>query len=300
MSMTRRQLLVRCGRRGRLGSAPAALIAADRLGAFDGPPPFDRVGVSRAGARRPSRCSARRATTATSRACCSTALRLVRAGRPRPLGAPQAEPRRVRPPARRSTPTRASSSRPRTRFAASGASSVVVAEGPGHRRDTEAVAARVGAARGARRRAAPVRRPQRRPARPDAAPHPLHGAARALGPARPPRDGGRRLDAEAQDAPLGRRHAVAEELLRLHAGSRLRLAEGRLPRARDPGVDPRHRRRGAPVARDRRRHRRHGGRRPDHGRPGRRPASSSSRATSSPPTSPGRASWGWIPRRCRT
>ena len=169
-----------------------------------------------------------------------------------------------------------------------GAASVVVAEGPGHRRDTEAVMLASGMQEALADAGVPfvdlndaplVRTPLRT----------SYTGLRELWVPRVLRETERRrLDAEAQDAPLGRRHDVAEELLRLHAGPRLRLAEGRLPRPRDPGVHPRHRRRGAPVARDHRRHRRHGGGRPDHGRPGRRRASSSSRATSWRPTSPGR------------
>ena len=267
MSLTRRQLVVRSGRRRRLGRRRRR-VAAERLGAFDAPPPFDRSEFPEPG----------RSAVAVLRAqsydgdlegLLLDGLRLVEADvRGRSVLA-QAEPRRVRRRARRSTPTRGSSSPPRTH---SGGSARPRSSSP-RARGTAATRRPSRSRRACTRRSTTrglrVRRPERRAARPDAARDPLHGAARALGAARPPRDGGRRLDAEAEDAPLGRRHDVAEELLRLHARPRLRLAEGRLPRPRHPRVDPRHRRRGAAVARDHGRHRRHAGRRPDHGRPGR-------------------------------
>ena len=233
MSLTRRDSSL--VQRGAVAAGPGSgggAIAAERLGRVRPAAAVRPLRVPGAGRRRPWPSCVRRATTATSKACCSTGLRLVEAGRPRPLGAPQAESRRV---------TRRPSSintDPRLVVAAAnalrrmGAASVVVAEGPGHRRDTEAVIAGLGHAGGARRRGVPfvdlndaplVRTPLRTR---------YTGLRELWVPQRPPRDGARRLDAEAQDASLGRRHAVAEELLRLHAGPRLRVAEGRLPRPR--------------------------------------------------------------------
>ena len=94
VSLTRRQLLVRAG----VGAAwlgAGGAIAAERLGVVRPAAPVRSLGVPRAGTRgrrRPARGELRRrprgpaARRAASR----------RAGRPRPLGAPQAEPRRVR------------------------------------------------------------------------------------------------------------------------------------------------------------------------------------------------------------
>ena len=150
----------------------------------------------------PSPCSEQRPTTATSRASSSTGCgssgRRAREARPA-----QAEPRRVRQ-------GRVDQHRPadgrgrRERIRRLGASSVVVAEGPGHRRDTEAIAFASGlrdalddaGLRFVDLNDAPLVRT------------PLEtrytGLRRALGAERPARDGGRRLDAEAQDPPLGR------------------------------------------------------------------------------------------------
>ena len=102
---------------------------------------------------RPSPSCVRRATTATSRACCSTGC----VSSSRTSAAARCSSSRTSSstrPAPRSTPTRGSSSPPRTRLRRMGAASVVVAEGPGHRRDTEAVMLASGMQRGARRRAA--------------------------------------------------------------------------------------------------------------------------------------------------
>ena len=299
MSLTRRQLVVRSGAAAVWATAGGALVA-DRLGAFDEAPPFDRAPFPSPG----------RSATAVLRAerydgdlegLLLDGLRLV-----------DADVRDVRSCSSR---TSSSSSRdtsvntdPRVVIAAAnalrrlGASSVVVAEGPGHRRDTEAVVVATGLREALDDAEARVRRPQRGAGRPHAAPERGTPSLRELWvPTAAARGRRRRLDAEAEDAPLGRGHAVAQELLRLHAGTRLRMAEGRLPRperasrtrsSTSPGR--------AAVARDRRRHRRDAGRRAARGATRSRRRRSSSLATRSPPTSPRRDSWAWIRRRSST
>ena len=227
MSMTRRQLLVRGGAAALWASAGAAFIA-DRMGAFDAPPPFDRSDFPEPGR---SAVAVLRAETYDGdlEGIVLDGLRLVRAD-------VRGKSVLLKPNLVEFVKGASINTDPRMVVAAANALRRLGAvvgrrrRGPGpsprHRGDR----VRLRPARGARRRRSAVRRPQRRAARAHAAPDPLHGARRALGADGAARDGGRRLDAEAQDAPLGRRHDVDEELLRLHAGARLRLAEGRLPR----------------------------------------------------------------------
>ena len=252
------------------------------------PPRFDRAEFPEARALRRGGAPRGERTTATSRGSCSTG-----SGSSAPTSARKSV--LLKPNLVEFVKGASINTDPRMVVAAAnalrrlGASSVVVAEGPGHRRDTEAIAFASGLRDALDDAGLPVRRPQRRAARADAARDPLHGARAS--------SGCRRILRETEvvvSMPKLKthhwvgRHDVAEELLRLHARPRLRLAEGRLPRARHPGVDPRHPAAvrpslaivdgivgmqgdgpimGDPVAR----------------------AWSSSRATSSPPTSPARA-----------
>ena len=256
MSMTRKKLVVRTGAAALWVGAGAAFVA-DRMGAFDEPPRFDRGEFPKPGR---SSVAVLRAGSYDGdlEAVVLDGLRLV-----------EADVRRksvlLKPNLVEFVKGASINTDPRMVVAAAnalrrlGASSVVVAEGPGHRRDTEAIAF-------------------------------ASGLRDALD------DAGLRF-VDLNDAPLVRtpletrytglrelwmprilretevvvsmpklkthhwvgRHDVAEELLRLHARSRLRLAEGRLPRARHPGVDPRHLRGRPAVARDRGRDRRHAG-----------------------------------------
>ena len=134
-----------------------------------------------------------------------------------------------------------------------GAASVVVAEGPGHRRDIEYLVTATGLYDYLRDVGVAFRRSEpRRRAGGDVG-EPLHrpdgtAVARGAAPGRPGR-----VDAEAQDASLGRHDGQHEEPLRRRARRRLRLAEEHPPLARDrqlhrrPGGDhparPGHRRR---------------------------------------------------------
>ena len=138
MSMTRTKLVVRTGaaaavgrrrrgvRRGSDGRVRRAAAVRSR-------------GVPEARDARPSPCSVRGATTATSKGSCSTGSGSSR----RTCGARASCSSRTSSSssrARRSTPTRGWWWPPRTRSGGSVPRSVVVAEGPGHRRDTEAIA----------------------------------------------------------------------------------------------------------------------------------------------------------------
>ena len=134
---------------------------------------------------------------------------------------------------------------------------------PGHRLRPRAIRPRAGPRRGE----AGVRRPQPRRRLLEGEPPGVHPPPVAP-PARLPEAGGpRRLAPEAEDAPLGRRHPGHEEPVRRDAGRGLRLAQERPAPRRHPRLDPRHQRgRGAGPG-DRRRDRRHGGGRADHGHP---------------------------------
>ena len=259
------------------------------MGAFDAPPPASTARSSREPGR--SSVAVLRAASYDGdlEEIVPDGLRLVGRRRARASASCSSRTSSSSSRARRSTPTRGWWSRPRTRCGGSAPRSVVVAEGPGHRRDTEAIASRQGCSTRSTTPAcgSSISTPRRSCGRRSETRY--TGLARAVGAARPARHRARRVDAEAEDAPLGRGHDVAEELLRLHARPRLRVAEERLPLARDPEVDPRHRAAVRPSPRDRRRDRRHAGRRPDHGRSRSSRASSSSRATPSPRTSPARA-----------
>ena len=118
---------------------------------------------------------------------------------------------------------------------------------------------------GARRRRRAVRRPEHRRDRARAAPEPVHAVGRPLAAADDRRRRRRDLDAEDEDPSLGRRDALAEELLRVRAGPGLRLAEERAALGGARAVDPGCRRRRPSRLRDRGRHRRHGGERSDPG-----------------------------------
>jgi uncharacterized protein (DUF362 family) len=136
VSLTRRQLLLRAGAVA-AGVGAGGIVLADRMGTFDGPPPFDRSVYPRPGR---SAVAVLRADTYEGdlEGLLVEGLRLVRAD--------------VR---RRSVVLKPNlveffngasvNTDPRLVVAAAnalgrlGAASVVVAEGPGHRRDTEAV-----------------------------------------------------------------------------------------------------------------------------------------------------------------
>ncbi len=162
-----------------------------------------------------------------------------------------------------STPTRGSSPPPCWRCDGSARPSVLVAEGPGHRRDTPFVVSASGLGErlgevGARFVDLNLRTRDPRPA-----PRSVHRARRAVAARAGRRRRRRDLDAEDEDAPLGGRHPVDEELFRVRARPHLRLAEERAPLGGAAGGD---RRRGlgrASRAADRRRDRRDGGQRPD-------------------------------------
>lgn len=136
MSMTRRQLVVRSGAVAAWAAAGGVLLG-DRLGAFDGPPPFDRSVYPEPGR---SAVAVLEAASYDGRleALVTDGLRLVGADvRRRSVvlkpnfveffhdSSVNTDPRLVVAAA--------------TALRGLGASSVLVAEGPGHRRDTEAV-----------------------------------------------------------------------------------------------------------------------------------------------------------------
>ena len=221
--------------------------------------------------RRARRAAARRAPTCAGSACCSSRTSSSSSR------------------ARRSTPTRGSSSRPRTPSGGSVPRSVVVAEGPGHRRDTEAIASRPACAR--------------RSTTPASAFVDLNDAPLVRTPLETRYTGLRELwvprvlretEVVVSMPKLKTHHWVGVTLSlkncfgcmpgRVYGWPKNVFHVRGIPESILDIVG-----RGASVARDRRRHRRHGGRRADHGRPGPRRASSSSRATSSPRTSPARA-----------
>ena len=137
MSLTRRQLLVRTGAAG-LWVAAGGAIAAERLGVFDGPPPFSRSEFPEPGS---SPVAVLRAASYDGdlEGLLLDGLRLV-----------DADVRRksvvLKPNFVEFVPGSSINTDPRMVVAAAnalrrlGAASVVVAEGPGHRRDTEAIA----------------------------------------------------------------------------------------------------------------------------------------------------------------
>ena len=186
-----------------LWASAGAAFVADRMGAFDAPPPFDRARVPEARALRRGRAPCARATTATSKGSCSTG-----SGSSRRTCARKSV--LLKPNLVEFVKGASINTDPRMVVAAAnalrrlGASSVVVAEGPGHRRDTEAIAFASGlrealddaGLRFVDLNDAPLVRT------------PLEtrytGLRELWVPTRPARDGGRRLDAEAEDAPLGR------------------------------------------------------------------------------------------------
>ena len=138
MSLTRRQLLVRGGAAALWASAGAAFVA-DRMGAFDARPPIRPVGLPASRAAPPWRCSVRGAYDGDLEAIVLDGLRLVRADVRRKSVL-------LKPNFVEFVKGASINTDPRMVVAAAnalrrlGASSVVVAEGPGHRRDTEAIA----------------------------------------------------------------------------------------------------------------------------------------------------------------
>ena len=235
MRMTRKKLVVRTGAAA-LWVGPAR--RSSRIGwARSTSRPGSIARSSRSPVPRPSPCFVRGATTTISRALL-VELRLVDANVRRSAScssrtsssscqrpAINTDPRMVVP--------------PRTHSRGSGARRVVVAEGPGHRRDTEASRSPRACARSRRGRPrfvdlnhAPLVRTPLGTRYTGCA----SSGCRASCASRPDR-----LDAEAQDAPLGRGHAVDEELFRRDARC-LRLAEERPALRGHPGVDPRHQR----------------------------------------------------------
>ena len=136
MSMTRKQLLVRGGAAAAWIGAGGVLLA-DRLGAFDGPPPFDRGVYPKPDPSAVAVLSAQ-SYDGDLEGLVLEGLRLVRADLRR--RSVVLKPNLVEFFHHSSVNTD-----PRVVVAAAnafrrlGASSVVVAEGPGHRRDTEAV-----------------------------------------------------------------------------------------------------------------------------------------------------------------
>jgi uncharacterized protein (DUF362 family) len=141
MKLTRRQLVVRTGAAAAwLGAG--GVLAADRLGAFDGPPPFDREAFGEQG-RSPVAVLRASSYDGDLTGLLFDGLRAVRADvRRRKV---VLKPNFVE--FHSGTPINTD---PRMVVAAAdalrrlGAASVVVAEGPGHRRDTEAVVAQAG------------------------------------------------------------------------------------------------------------------------------------------------------------
>ena len=171
MTLTRRDVVVKAGAVAAWATFGGVLYAKHR-GAFDGPPPFDRAAF-------PEPDSAAVAVLRAERyggdleGLLRDGLRLVEADvrgrsvvlKPNFVEFLDGHPINTQPPL---IVAAADAMR------SMGARSVVVAEGPGHRRDTEAVVEQAGPARGARRRQAAVRRPQRGTGRPGTAAHPLH------------------------------------------------------------------------------------------------------------------------------
>ncbi len=137
MSLTRRQLLVRGGAAALWATAGASFIA-DRMGAFDAPPPFDRSEFPEPGR---SAVAVLRARTYDGdlEGVVLDGLRLVRAD-------VRGKSVLLKPNLVEFVRGSSINTDPRMVVAAAnalrrlGASSVVVAEGPGHRRDTEAIA----------------------------------------------------------------------------------------------------------------------------------------------------------------
>jgi uncharacterized protein (DUF362 family) len=137
MSLTRRQLLVGAGAAG-LWVAGGGALVAERLGAFDGPPPFRRADFPRPGVSPVAVLSAN-TYEGDLEGLLLEGLRLV-----------EADVRRksvlLKPNFVEFVRDTSINTDPRMVVAAAnalrrmGASSVVVAEGPGHRRDTEAIA----------------------------------------------------------------------------------------------------------------------------------------------------------------
>jgi uncharacterized protein (DUF362 family) len=136
MSLTRRQLLIRSGAAAAWLTAGGVLLA-DRRGAFDGPPPFDRSVYPTPG-RSPVAVLPARSYDGDLEGLLLEGLKLVRADvRGRSVV--------LKPNFVEFFDDKSVNTDPRVIVAAAaalqrlGASSVVVAEGPGHRRDTEAV-----------------------------------------------------------------------------------------------------------------------------------------------------------------
>ncbi len=137
MSLTRRQFLAGAGAAG-LWVAGGGALVADRLGAFDGPPPFERADFPKPGAS-PVAVLRAESYDGDLEGLLLEGLRLV-----------EADVRRksvlLKPNFVEFVRETSINTDPRMVVAAAnafqrlGASSVVVAEGPGHRRDTEAIA----------------------------------------------------------------------------------------------------------------------------------------------------------------
>ena len=113
-----------------------------------------------------------------------------------------------------------------------GAAEVIVAEGPGHWRNVDTSSRPAASATSCSDTRCPVRRPQPRRAGQAAQPRPADRPGVPV--CREDGGDGRRahLAAEAEDAPLGRGDAVAEEPVRHASGHLLRLAEERTALAR--------------------------------------------------------------------
>jgi uncharacterized protein (DUF362 family) len=136
MTLTRRQLVLRSGAAAAWLTA-GGVVLADRLGAFDGPPPFDR-GVYPDPGRSPVAVLPAQSYEGDLEGLVLEGLRLVRAD-------VRARSVVLKPNFVEFFDDKSVNTDPRIIVAAAdalrrlGASSVTVAEGPGHRRDTEAV-----------------------------------------------------------------------------------------------------------------------------------------------------------------
>ena len=203
MSLTRRQLVIRSGAVAAWAAAGGVALA-DRMGAFDEPPPFDRAAFPEPGPLGRRRAPGRELRRRPRGAGVSTALRLVEADvrgrsvllKPNLVEFFHGSVGQHRPAARRRGGERdAAARRPfRRRRGGPGPSA-----GHGGRRRRRRGCGRRSTTRGLR-----VRRPERRAGRPHAAPDRYTGLRELWVPTVLRDDGRRRLDAEAQDAPLGR------------------------------------------------------------------------------------------------